>query len=195
MRFSRGTHSCCCGIDLHARAMYVCLIDHQGTTPVEQNLRCDPAAFLRAVAPYKHDLVVTAECVFCWYWLADLCTHHGITFVLTHELYLKAIHGAKAKNDPVDASKLVMLLRGGVIPVAYVYPPDMTSRRRRFPHQPGRTRPLRLCRQEMHALPSRRRRLRVRAWAHSESRLPTPTLSFLPPWAGSRIGRDEPRLH
>jgi transposase len=129
MRFYRGTHSYYCGIDLHARTMYLCLIDHQGTTLVEQNLRCDPAAFLRAVAPYKHDLVVTAECVFCWYWLADLCTQHGITFVLAHALYLKAIHGAKAKNDAVDASKLVMLLRGGVIPVAYVYPPDMRATR------------------------------------------------------------------
>jgi hypothetical protein len=59
-----------------------------------------------------------------------------VTFVLAHALYLKAIHGGKAKNDPVDASKLVMLLRGGKIPVAYVYPPDMTSRWRRSPISP-----------------------------------------------------------
>lgn len=129
MRFYRGTHGYYCGVDLHARTMYLSLIDHQGTTLVDKNIRCEKAAFLREVDRYKHDLVVTAECIFCWYWLADLCRQHGITFVLAHALYLKAIHGAKAKNDPVDAEKLVMLLRGGVIPVAYVYPPEMRSTR------------------------------------------------------------------
>ena len=49
--------------------------------------------------------------------------------MLAHALYLKAIHGAKAKNDPLDADKLLMLLRGGVIPVAYLYPPEMRASR------------------------------------------------------------------
>jgi transposase len=129
MRFYRGTHSYYCGVDLHARTMYLRLADHQGTILVDENLPCEPSAFLRAVGPYKQDLVVTAECIFCWYWLADLCTQHGITFVLAHALYLKAIHGAKAKNDPIDADKLLVLLRGGVIPVAYLYPPDMRATR------------------------------------------------------------------
>jgi hypothetical protein len=57
--------------------MYLSLIDHQGTTLVDENVRCEKAAFLREVDPYKHDLVVTAECIFCWYWLADLCRQAG----------------------------------------------------------------------------------------------------------------------
>ncbi len=129
MRFYRGTHGYYCGIDLHARTMYLCLADHQGTILLETNLACEPEAFLSAVAPYQHDLVVTAECIFCWYWLADLCVQQGITFVLAHALYLKAIHGAKAKNDPVDAGKLLVLLRGGCIPMAYVYPPALRATR------------------------------------------------------------------
>jgi hypothetical protein len=129
MRFYRDAHTYYCGIDLHARTMYLCLIDQHGSVLLEQNLPCEAAAFLLAVAPCKQDLVVTAECVFCWYWLADLCAQHGIPFVLAHALYLKAIHGAKAKNDAVVASKLAMLLRGGVIPMAYVYPPAMRAAR------------------------------------------------------------------
>ncbi len=116
MRFYRGIHQHYCGVDLHARAMHVCLMDQQGTLLVDEGIRCEPEEFLRRVAPYQQDLVVTAECIFCWYWLADLCAQHGITFVLAHALYLKAIHGAKAKNDALDAAKLVTLLRGGVIP-------------------------------------------------------------------------------
>jgi transposase len=129
MRFYRGTHAYYGGVDLHARTMYLRLSDDQGRLLVDQNLRCEPAAFLDAIGPYKHDLVVTAECIFCWYWLADLCRAHGITFVLAHALYLKAIHGGKAKNDPLDADKLLVLLRAGAIPMAYVYPPEMRATR------------------------------------------------------------------
>lgn len=82
-----------------------------------------------AVEPYLDDLVVAAECIFCWYWLADLCARNGITLILAHALYLKAIHGAKTKNDRVDAEKLVVLLRGGVIPQAYVCPTEMRATR------------------------------------------------------------------
>jgi transposase len=39
------------------------------------------------------------------------------------------IHGAKAKNDRVDSHKLAVLLRGGVIPQADVYNPEMRPTR------------------------------------------------------------------
>jgi transposase len=42
---------------------------------------------------------------------------------------MKAIHGGKAKNDRIDSQKIAVLLRGGMIPVAYVYPPQMRSTR------------------------------------------------------------------
>jgi transposase len=42
---------------------------------------------------------------------------------------MKAIHDGKAKNDPIDSQKIAVLLRGGMIPVAYVYPPQMRSTR------------------------------------------------------------------
>jgi hypothetical protein len=50
--------------------------------------------------------------------LADLCAQEGIPFILGHALSLKAIHGGKAKNDTLDAYKIAMLLRGGMIPQA-----------------------------------------------------------------------------
>src|SRR5262249_10244289 len=64
-----------------------------------------------------------------WYWLADLCAKEGIAFVLGHALYMKAIHGGKAKNDKVDAHKIAVLLRGGMFPQAYVYPAEMRATR------------------------------------------------------------------
>jgi transposase len=73
--------------------------------------------------------VVAVECLFTWYWLADLCAQAGIPFVLGHALYMKAIHGGKAKNDKIDAHKIAVLLRGGMLPQAYVYPANMRATR------------------------------------------------------------------
>jgi hypothetical protein len=42
---------------------------------------------------------------------------------------MKAIHGGKAKNDKIDAHKIAVLLRGGMLPMAYVYPPEMRATR------------------------------------------------------------------
>lgn len=63
------------------------------------------------------------------HWLSDLCAREGIAFVLGHALYMRAIHGGKAKNDRIDAHKIAALLRGGMIPQAYVYPPAMRATR------------------------------------------------------------------
>jgi hypothetical protein len=41
---------------------------------------------------------VGVECIFCWYWLADLCASEHIPFVLGHALYMKAIHGGKPRT-------------------------------------------------------------------------------------------------
>jgi transposase len=92
-------------------------------------MKAGPQAFLQVIAPYREDLVVAVECIFTWYWLADLCAREGIRFVLGHALYMKAIHGGKAKNDRIDALKIASLLRGGMIPQAYVYPAGMRATR------------------------------------------------------------------
>ena len=129
MNFYTQQHKHYCGIDLHAKAMYVCLLDQHGTKLVHKNLPTTPAAFLRVIAPYREELVVGVECMFTWYWLADLCAKEGIAFVLGHALYMKAIHGGKAKNDKIDAHKIAVLLRGGMFPLAYVYPAEMRATR------------------------------------------------------------------
>jgi hypothetical protein len=69
-----------------------------------------PAPSLEIVAPYREDLVVAAECMFPWYWLADVCAAEGITFVLGHALAMTAIHGGKSKNDKIDSHKIASLL-------------------------------------------------------------------------------------
>jgi transposase len=129
MRFYTQQHKFYCGIDLHARSMYVCVLSQEGEILLHRNMKAAPAPFLQAVAPYRDGLVVAVECIFTWYWLADLCAEEGIPFVLGHALYMKAIHGGKAKNDKIDSHKIAALLRGGMLPQAYVYPATMRATR------------------------------------------------------------------
>jgi transposase len=129
MRFYTQQHQFYCGIDLHARTMYVCILKQDGEMMVHRDMKASPDTFLKAIAPYRDGIVVAVECMFPWYWLADLCAQEGIPFVRGHALYMKAIHGGKAKNDRIDAHKIAVLLRGGMLPQAYVYPANMRATR------------------------------------------------------------------
>jgi hypothetical protein len=129
MRFYINQHPFYCGIDLHARSMYVCIVSHDGKIVLHRNMKAAPEPFLKAIAPYREGLVVAVACIFTWYWLADLCAAEDIPFVLGHALYMKAIHGGKAKNDKIDSQKIAALLRGGMLPQAYVYPAEMRATR------------------------------------------------------------------
>jgi transposase len=125
MKYYTTTTEFNCGIDLHARQMYACVMDRQGKKLVHTNIQGnDFEYFLKRVAAYRHDLTVVCECTFNWYWLADACEAAGIKFVLAHALYAAHIHGGKNKNDRIDSEKLAHLLRTNLIPVAYVYPSE-----------------------------------------------------------------------
>ena len=80
MRVYKTQHQYYCGVDLHARSLFVNVLDDRGTTRFEQDLPANPAAFLDAVKPYRDGLVVGCECLFAWYWLADLCERESIPF-------------------------------------------------------------------------------------------------------------------
>jgi transposase len=129
MRFYTRQHRFYCGIDLHARTMHVCILDQGGNVVFDRNLPSRPDTFLRAVAPFRDGLVVGVECMFAWYWVADLCQAENIPFALGHALYMKAIHGGKAKNDRLDAGTIARLLKGGNFPIAYAYPKGMRETR------------------------------------------------------------------
>ncbi len=129
MRFYTQQHAFYCGVDLHAKTMHVCVVNQAGETLVHRNLPSRPDYFLNAIGLYRKQLIVGVECMFAWYWLADLCSRENIPFVLGHALYMKAIHGGKTKNDKIDSHKIALLLRGGMMPMAYAYPQAMRATR------------------------------------------------------------------
>src|SRR6516225_1507819 len=129
MRVYTRSHRFYCGIDLHARSLHLCILDQDGTVVLDKNIAARPETLLKVIAPFRPDIVLGAECMYAWYWVADLCIQEQIPFVLGHALYMKLIYGAKAKSDKIDAGKIARLLRGGNFPLAYVYPKGMRETR------------------------------------------------------------------
>ena len=109
--------------------MYVCILSQDGEILLHRHMNTSPETFLKAIAPYREDLVVAVECIFTWDWLADLCAQEQMPFVLGHALDRQAIHGGKANNDTIDSQKIAVLLHGGMLPQASVYPAEMRATR------------------------------------------------------------------
>ena len=129
MRYYTGQHQYYCGVDLHARTMYLCIVNQQDEILYHREIPAKAEVFLEKLAPYREDVAVCVECMFTWYWVADLCAVEQIPFVLGHALYMKAISSGKTKNDRIDSQKIAKLLRAGMIPMSYVYPKAMRSTR------------------------------------------------------------------
>jgi len=55
MRFYTQQHQFYCGIDLHARTMYVCILNHDGEILVHRDMQARPETFLKVIAPYRED--------------------------------------------------------------------------------------------------------------------------------------------
>ncbi len=118
-----------CGVDLHARTMYVTVMDRAGELVVRQNMKNDFTKLVHVLEPFLPTVSVGVESTFNWYWLADGCHETGIPFYLGHALYMKAIHGGKKKNDRIDSRTVADLLRCGFFPLAYAYPREMRATR------------------------------------------------------------------
>jgi transposase len=129
------------GVDLHARSLYLAVLDRDGQACCSRNLPAAPEPVLRAVQPFRDGLVVGCECRHCWYWLADTCREQDIPFARGHAWALKAVPGSKTKCDRHDAQALARRRRGGNFPLAYAYPRerrglrDLRRARRRLVRQ------------------------------------------------------------
>lgn len=129
MNFYNNTHPFYCGIDLHARLLYVCILDNDGNIVLHKEIKAQKEPLFKLLEPYIGQVVVGVECMHCWYWVSDYCDDIGVDFILGHALYMKAIHGGKAKNDKIDSFKIASLIRGGNFPLAYTYPKEFRATR------------------------------------------------------------------
>lgn len=127
-----------CGIDLHSRSMYICIMNQKGDIQLHRNIRNDFQFFKSLIEDYRENISVGCESMHSYYWLADGCIENNIPFYLGHAYYMKTIHGGKKKNDKLDSKKIADLMRANHLPVGHVYPKeyratrDLLRRRIRF---------------------------------------------------------------
>ena len=88
MKFYTTFHQFYCGIDLHARLLYVCILDKRGNKVVHQKIKADPHQLHKLLKPYIGQVVVGVECMHCWYWVSDFCRQINVEFILGHALYM-----------------------------------------------------------------------------------------------------------
>ena len=119
-----------CGIDLHARTMYVTVMDKWGNILFRKNkMPNNFNTFLHYMEPFLGKMAVGVESTYNWYWLGDGCHQHGIPFYLGHALYMKAISGDKNKTDKLNSKTIADLMRTNFFPLAYAYPREMRPTR------------------------------------------------------------------
>jgi transposase len=129
MRFAKVNSKYYCGVDLHSRTMYICVMDKQGNILFHRNMDNNFQQFKAYLEPFLPSVAVGVESSCFYYWLADKCKQANIDFYLGHAFYMKAINGGKVKNDRVDSRKIADLLRANLFPLAYPYPSNMRATR------------------------------------------------------------------
>lgn len=129
MRYAKVDAKYYCGIDLHSRSMYVCVMDREGEILFHRNLPNKFDIFYNYINSFLPEMAVGIESSCYYYWLTDACREAGIPFYLGHAYYMKSIHGGKVKNDRVDSKKIADLLRCNLFPLAYPYPREMRPTR------------------------------------------------------------------
>ena len=92
------------------------------------------------------------EATYGWEWLAELLQEAGYDVHLAHPLRTQAIAAARVKTDAVDAKTLAHLLRTGLLPEAYIAPPELRDLRELLRHRAVLTRLRTSVKNRVHAL-------------------------------------------
>ena len=116
------------GIDLHRRRSQVAIIDEHGELTVQKRIATGREAF-RELLGDPDGTHVALEATYGWEWLAELLEDAGFDVHLAHPLRTQAIAAARVKTDAVDAKTLAHLLRTGMLPEAYIAPPELRDLR------------------------------------------------------------------
>ena len=64
VRFYCQPHRFYCGIDLHARLLAICVLDHEGAIVLQTQIPASQQLLLDTLAPFRPDVVVAVECLF-----------------------------------------------------------------------------------------------------------------------------------
>ena len=142
------------GIDLHRRRSQIAIIDEHGELSLSRRIVNDRETFTELLGD-PDGTHIALEATYGWEWLADLLEEAGYDVHLAHPLRTEAIAAARVKTDAVDAKTLAHLLRTGLLPEAYIAPPELRDLRELLRHRAVLTRMRAAVKNRVHALLAR----------------------------------------
>jgi transposase len=114
------------GMDLHKNSSTFCVKDYDGEVVASRKVATNKSEVLGFVNQFKeHNLSLAVEPVSQWYFMADILQQAGVDVHLANPLKVKAIASARVKTDKIDAGVLCDLLRGNLLPEAYLSSSEM----------------------------------------------------------------------
>ena len=121
------------GIDLHSNNDMISIIDAQDHLVCEKRLPNNLQSIQAHLDPYRSRLDgLVVESTYNWYWLVDGLAEHGYDVLLANTAAIQQYSGINYTNDASDARYLAQLLRLGILPEGYIYPPEQRSIRDLF---------------------------------------------------------------
>lgn len=119
-----------CGIDLHSTNSYVVVLDDEDRIVLDKRLPNRLEAVLGELEPLRESLGgIAIESTYNWYWLVDGLQANRFAVSLVNTSAIHQYEGLKYTDDRHDARWLAHLLRLGVLPTGYIYPPGARALR------------------------------------------------------------------
>jgi transposase len=112
-------------IDLHRHRSVVMHMADDGTVLGWTRLANDPETLVAEVRKAGEDPQVAIEATYGWYWAVDALTDAGLDVHLVAPSKVGAFADRRVKNDQRDCQLLGDLLRAGMLPEAWIAPPQV----------------------------------------------------------------------
>lgn len=122
-------------VDLHRRRSVVLGRDEEGEELPWVRLANEPDRLVEAVMAHGAAPDVAIEATYGWYWAVDALQAAGASVHLVAPARVAAFEGRRVKNDLSDCRLLVDLLRAGILPEAWIAPPDCRQARELVRHR------------------------------------------------------------
>jgi transposase len=129
------------GIDLHSNNAMIAIVDEDGRRLKHKKVDCSLMQVVEFLAPWKDQLKsIAVESTFNWYWLVDGLRALSYPVVLANPAKIDQYSGIKHADDKNDAYFLAELQRLNILPIGYIYDPelrpvrDLLRRRMLFVH-------------------------------------------------------------
>jgi len=117
------------GIDLHKRVSQVTAMGETGELASWRLQNEDLPRWEKVFKPLARNAQVALEATGNWMWLADLLQEMGAEVHLAHPSKVRIIAESRNKNDRVDSEALLMLLKAGLLPEAYLASVEVRQKR------------------------------------------------------------------